>query len=276
MSKKILTALSVIAALLVVSIPVSADNQRVTMNLETPGVEKTLILPVQADNSPVISLGTAIDPGTNKVVEGYAIIHYAKGGDKGPPSGKGDKGKNQCYAFLSKGAKWKVIEPWLVNTSNNSGLTSNFIFDNLSNDIDKWENAAVYDILGSGSITANILEADTVSPDNLNEVYFGALDPGIIGVTIVWGIFGGPPSGRELVEWDQIYSTYYDWSSSGEPNKMDFENIATHELGHSVGLSDLYDSNCIDETMYGYADYGEINKQTLELGDIAGIKALYK
>ena len=55
---------------------------------------------------------------------------------------------------------------------------------------------------------------------------------------------------------------------------MDFENIATHELGHAVGLGDLY-NDCTEETMYGYASYGETKKRTLEAGDITGIKKLY-
>lgn len=104
--------------------------------------------------------------------------------------------------------------------------------------------------------------------------------PGIFylgtAMAVVWGIFSGPPSFRELVEWDQIYDDVdFDWSSDGEANKMDFENIATHELGHSVGLADLYEGACSEETMYGYASYGEIKKRSLEAGDIIGVKKLY-
>ena len=56
----------------------------------------------------------------------------------------------------------------------------------------------------------------------------------------------------------------------------DVLNIATHELGHSAGLSDLYSTSATEQTMYGYASPGEVKKRTLESGDIAGIKALYK
>ncbi|MBA7681586.1 hypothetical protein ES703_89926 [subsurface metagenome] len=66
----------------------------------------------------------------------------------------------------------------------------------------------------------------------------------------------------------------FDWGIADE-NKMDFENIATHELGHAVGLGDLYDSKCSEQTMYGYASNGETKKRTLESGDIAGIQSLY-
>lgn len=230
----------------------------------------------------VFSLGTAIDNG--KAVEGYAIITYKEGFGKPPwaggPGGPGGNGGNPStyYAFLAKGAKWKTIEPYIVNPANTEGLSSSFVTGNLESDIGKWETAAGVDILGTGSTTSDTLVADTSNPDGLNEVYFGDVDqPGAIAITIVWGIFIGPPSQRELVEWDQVYDQVdYNWSSSGEAGKMDFENIATHELGHSVGLDDLYEDKCSEQTMYGYADYGETKKRTLEVGDINGVYQLYK
>ena len=128
----------------------------------------------------------------------------------------------------------------------------------MAGNIGKWEDAASHDILGN-EISGVVDGADTASPDGKNEVYFGDISqPGAIGITIVWGIFGGPPGLRELVEWDQVYDhADYDWSDSGEPGKMDFESIATHELGHSVGLDDLYTDGWSEMTMYGYADYGD-------------------
>ena len=72
-----------------------------------------------------------------------------------------------------------------------------------------------------------------------------------------------------------IDQTDFDWSASGEAGKMDFENIVTHELGHAVGLADLYTTSCSEQTMYGYAANGETKKRTLESGDITGVKQLY-
>lgn len=253
------------------------------MTLETPGTVQTLNLPVAAENAPVISLGTAVDPTSGKVVEGYAIIHY-RGGEAKGGGGGGKGGGETCFGFLARDAKWKTVESWVVNAANTSGLGDVFVRDTLSGGVSKWEDAAdgvvgdggSINIIGSGSLTNAALEADTVSPDGANEVYFGNPGSSAIAVTIVWGIFGGPPSGRELVEWDQIYNEVaYDWSASGEASKMDFDNIATHELGHSFGMGDLYTASCASETMYGFADFGETNKQTLEGGDIAGISKLY-
>jgi hypothetical protein len=67
----------------------------------------------------------------------------------------------------------------------------------------------------------------------------------------------------------------FDWAMDGSSLAMDFENIAIHELGHSLGMGDLYESSCAEETMYGYASNGETKKRDLEAGDITGIQELY-
>ena len=267
---------------------VSAVKPDLTFLLDTVNPSEgqaTVFIPAHAvEVAPgVFSLGTAIDNG--RVVEGYAIITYKEGfgkpeGTPGNGPDKPDDGKedtSDCYAFLAKGAKWKTIEPYIVDPTNIRGLNESFVSNNLAFDIDKWESAAEVNILGD-EVTGIVDGADMESPDNKNEVYFADIDyNGVIAIAIVWGIFGGPPLFRALVEWDMIFDDVdFDWSATEEAGKMDFENIATHELGHSVGLDDLYRDKCLEQTMYGYASYGETKKRTLEDGDINGVYQLYK
>jgi hypothetical protein len=89
-----------------------------------------------------------------------------------------------------------------------------------------------------------------------------------------------------LVEFDIIFDDVdFEWGI-GDANKMDLENIATHEIGHALGLADLYDwtydttdpevlNKVREQTMYGLAIEGETKKRTLETGDIAGVEVLY-
>lgn len=268
------------------------------INPSTGESKNTVILPARAiEVAPnIYHLGAVVYQG--KKIDGYAFLHYKEGFAKSSAvcdnDGVCEPGENakkcpadcggseepdtsSCYGFLARGAKWKVIEPYIVNPANTSSLDEGFIMDNLVLNINKWENVAGAEIIDSGTDTTETLIADTTYPDGQNEVYFGDIaQSGVIAINITWGIFGGPPSQRELIEWDQVYDDVdFSWSDSGQPGKMDFENIATHELGHTMGLDDLYESGCSEVTMYGYANYGETKKRTLEAGDILGIQKLY-
>ena len=233
----------------------------------------------------VFDLGLSFDEQSGKVVQGYAFtlksdINNAKGGIPGKPgNGGGDSGTSSCYGFIAKGTKWKVNENYIVDTSNIDSLEDSYIRNNLDLDIQKWEDAASYNIIGNE--VAGIVDiADVgVTTDGKNEIFFADISgTNTIGLTIVWGIFGGPLSGRQIVEVDQIYNDFdFDWTQDAliETTKMDFESIATHELGHTMGMDDLYTSTCSQMTMYGYGSEGETYARTLEDGDINGISRLY-
>ncbi|MDD3276347.1 MAG: Calx-beta domain-containing protein, partial [Kiritimatiellales bacterium] len=108
--------------------------------------------------------------------------------------------------------------------------------------------------------------------DYQNICSFQNLDSGgTIAVNHFWYDLGN----GNLLESDITFNTVYTWSASGEAGKMDVQNIATHELGHSLSLDDLYDSGDTEKTMYGWASEGQTNKQSLDADDIAGIIHLY-
>lgn len=233
--------------------------------------------------TPVVSLGLKVDPQTGKTVEGFAIIDFKKGYGRLNQGGSKNNGSSKCYAYLFQGSKWKTVENYLVDPTNTRGLTADGIRSILAGAITEWEDAAdgVVDSVKGANILGNEIAGvvdgfDSNAPDGKNEVLFGNISySGAIAVTTAWGIFGGPPSARELVEWDQMYDDVdFDWSLNGEVNKMDFENIATHEIGHSLGM-DHPDNSCTEETMFWMGDYGEIKKRDLYNGDIAGINNLY-
>ena len=165
-------------------------------------------------------------------------------------------------------------EPYLFDSVNVHGLDEVALHGLLADATNTWDNEVSFDIFGDETTGVND-GADSSSPDGKNEVLFGdAGGTGTIAVTIVWGVFRGPASGKYLAEWDMVFDNDYGWSLSGEAGKMDFLNIAVHEVGHAAGMG-LPNDACVDETMYRYADYGETKKRDLNTGDIKGIVALY-
>ena len=106
--------------------------------------------------------------------------------------------------------------------------------------------------------------------DDHNVLRWGSTG-GSIATTYIWY------SGSSILECDVIFDDGYAWSAapSCPSNKMDVQNIATHELGHWLLLVDLYRSCNSELTMYGYAAYGETQKRSLHQSDKDGICYIY-
>lgn len=229
-------------------------------------ISLVLVLPVQAQNNSKEDRG----PLTK-----ITFIHYKKNFAKPVPGGN-KPSSGSCYSYIASGAKWRTTEDYVVNPTG-SNLDNNFVFNAVNSGASEWENYGGSNIFGAGSLDIASSSAG-FNFDNKNVVGFGPYsDNNAIAVTSVWGYFGGRPETREIVEWDMLFNTFYTWGDALAlgSSVMDLQNIATHELGHSAGMGDLYSGSCIPETMYGYSGYGETAKRDLNNGDILGIRKLY-
>ena len=237
----------------------------------------------RADNSPVIEkIGdhwVLMPSGLERIV----FIHRPKpreapGKPTRPPKPPADV---QCYKLMA--AKWKELPTDLTIDPAFSGLTSDEVVAAISAGAAEWDSWAAAGLFESPQLVADG-SWDTQAPDGRNELVFANYDdPGVIAVTIIWGYFSGKPNTRRIIEFDILFDTDFNWGYAGETSEsqlgdisvMDLWNIATHEIGHGLGLSDLYESSCTEVTMYGYSQEGETKKRTLGQADITGIQALY-
>lgn len=251
------------------------------LNAQTHG--KPISLPPQASEiaKGIYDLGLA-RAADGSIVRGFAFIHYKKDFARPEkPNAPKPPRADSCYTFLSPGAKWKVAEPYVFDAAANNidtlPLAPELLID-FESAIAAWEIAAGKDILGGGAL-GEVFPNDVGTLNELNEVMFGEIaEPGVLAMTIVWGDWSGPPSRRQLVEWDMVFGTGWAWGDeliNPDDTLTDFLNIATHEIGHAVGMDHPSDS-CTEETMYAYADYSETKKRDLNGGDIAGIRQLYR
>lgn len=218
----------------------------------------------------VFYIGESTDKG--KVVKGYTFVHYAEGFEPEPSGDVTTDAVSDCFNFVfGAPIKWGSVEPYSITVPKDFENQKELVKNIFENSVLTWEGAAEVQIIGEGAESTD--RSNKRKADGLNTVHFGNLSTGIIALNTIW------TDGANLIEWDQIFSTKFDWSLDCATDdcsaKMDFQNIATHELGHAVGLGDLYTDECSAQTMYGYSGYADMTKRDLEAGDIAGIQMLY-
>jgi len=226
------------------------------------------------DNAPVMEeAGGDIAlsaPGLEKIM----FVRYKKGFVKPPKTGAAKKPKSQCYGFLARGLAWKELPITCVVHPDLMALTAS---DPISSAFETWDEA-VGENLFSECMPDSAATWDGDKPDGRNEFVFEDYpEEGVIGVAVVWGYFSGPPAKREIIEFDVLFDTDFEWGNAAINSEvMDLQNIATHEIGHGLGLADMYESVCIEVTMYGYSGEGDIEKRTLEPADVKGLQKLYE
>jgi hypothetical protein len=195
-----------------------------------------------------------------------------------PPGKPGGGGKDaKCYELTR--AKWKNQnpEPVIINPTNGEITDGDAVVTEITDAIETWDVVTSVDLFGVASkdTSANY---GTVY-DEKNFIYFGDDfdNDNIIAVCTYWYL----RKGRELVEFDIEFNDYWNYKISPATRTsnldIDIKNVAVHELGHAIGLSDIYRDSCNTVTMYGYIDtsYIETSKTTLEQPDIDGIIDMY-
>ena len=138
----------------------------------------------------------------------------------------------------------------------------------VNNSLETWEEVITHDLFEPATVMwTNRLPGER---DGLSLLDWTPLEEGVVAESFIWYF----PSTKEIIEMDVAFSSNYKWSTTGEADSMDLQNVATHEFGHG-GLDDLGFERDSRLTMYQYGSLGETSKRTLGAGDIKGWRRLY-
>ncbi|MHC4574196.1 MAG: matrixin family metalloprotease [Planctomycetota bacterium] len=191
----------------------------------------------------------------------------APGRGKKPP--KEEEPKDNTYYELWGGYLYGGPADYYINP--NIGLvTAGDPVAAVDSAVEAWDAVTAADLFAYAGTT----EKDWYELDGQNTVSWVKFIPrDNIAVTVMWY----DPATMIIYEFDVIFNTFHRWGIDPvrKDRAFDIQNIATHEFGHPVGLDDLYDGIYSELTMYGYSNKGEMEKRTLEEGDVAGAQELY-
>ena len=179
-------------------------------------------------------------------------------------------------------AKWfrnSLPVPYYINSAGSADISGNADIQALVNSFNTWENVSCSYFTASYAGTTS--ESQTGSSQMNLMVWHEYNWPSeygdtAIGVTTPWI----QPGSGEILHADIAYNgVNYTWttqpsgSPSGYSNVMDVANIATHEIGHFLGLD--HPGDIAGATMY-YSTVGNAtSSRTLHQDDINGICYLY-
>ncbi len=166
-----------------------------------------------------------------------------------------------------KELKWAVPRVGVyINAAGGPAGANDAILASLATWTDVFSSSFEFAFLGATTST------DFANDDGVNTVGFGPISlQGVLALNTYWY----NASTGELRDSDIKFNTDARWSTSGMSNAYDLQNVATHELGHTLSLANLYGPSDAEKTMYGYAFERETIKRTLDPDDIAGISYLY-
>jgi hypothetical protein len=178
--------------------------------------------------------------------------------------------------FSLIGTKLPTTNTYRVNTRVPFSIGAN-LNTIVNNSFDTWQSASGISFVRGANTSKN-----RSAYDGQNIIAWNRLSNSTLGATY---IRYNPDTGV-VVDVDTIMNNRHSWtwtnpSSVNEDqqcsstNAYDAQNILVHELGHWIGLRDLYGSQDEDHTMFGYASKNELKKDSLEQGDLDGTIQIY-
>jgi hypothetical protein len=238
----------------------------------------TTIVIILSVAAPAAAAETSKKPITPPELKNLTFIHYAKPDKPGKPPKETPEPEPEGSYKLT-GLYLPGTATYYINSQNAPAEAENEIF----NAFEAWDAKVTSTELFNNSYEPT--NAAGLNRDGQNTVsWVKVAPPKIIAVTSMWYEDDGDPATlNKIVEFDIAFNTFLEWGidTDGEGSDdflygaYDVRNIGTHEVGHVVGLADLYDDNNSELTMYGYGRTGETIKISLADGDIEGANLIY-
>ena len=195
------------------------------------------------------------------------------------PTYTSDGGRKEAYVLA--GWRWNQAAPnikfYVKDDANlrNEGLNPTSVAAAVGAAANTWDAAAGKELFSDSGVTvSSTVKADTYDKTNVAAWKYLSSAPSALAYSRTWYSLNkqGTPYYSAL-ESDLSFNTRYGWSTSG--SNYDVQTVALHELGHTIGLGDLYGKSQFTGDTRQIMHYYTGVKRTLGNGDKTGAWVLY-
>lgn len=190
-------------------------------------------------------------------------------------------GGGRSSAYVLGGWRWNTKEPkikfYVKNDANlqNEKLSATAVASAISSAAEEWDDVTNQELF-SGVTATSDSKYKVDARDGYNVAGWKSLTsaPSALAYSRTWYTTPKVDGYYSAIESDLCFNTKYAWSTSGSKN-YDVRTVALHELGHTIGLLDLYGKSQFSgdtrQIMHYYTGPGK----HLGNGDMNGAWILY-
>jgi hypothetical protein len=190
-------------------------------------------------------------------------------------------GESASYSL--NGRKWVQNDPqiklYLKNDARlaNEGLDRNVVSDTITDAANVWDDATNQNLFADTDLVRFTSDPATFSGryDGKNVISWMPYVPGCTALasTGTWYRTTEIDGYHPIVECDIAFNSNYRWSNTG--SNIDIQSVALHELGHMIGMGDIYNKAQFYRDSRQVMHYYTGVKHSLGNGDKTGVWKLY-
>lgn len=197
------------------------------------------------------------------------------------PATTSDGGRSSAY--ILGGWRWNTKDPQIkfyVKDDANlraEGLSAASVASAISSAANEWDAATNQNLFSDSGVTATTdakYKVDTYDGNNVAGWKYLSSAPTALAYSRTWYSMTKVGGYYSALESDLSFNTQYAWSTSGTKN-YDVRTTALHELGHTIGLLDLYGKSAYTSDTRQIMHYYTGPGKTLGNGDKTGAWVLY-